>query len=198
MSQQAQDDHYGDPEALAMAFAEVVREEIADLFAAGADVVQIDEPYIQARPELARRFALRAVNAALEGVGGPTVLHMCFGYGHFIKEKPAGYSFLAEFEGCAVDRIAIEAAQPGLDLDALRALESKPVVLGVVSNGDEQVESAGAVAERIRAALRVLPPERLAVSPDCGMKYLSREAARGKLSALCVGARQVRAELGLS
>jgi len=197
MSQQAQDEHYGDPEALAMAFAEALRGEIADLFAAGADVVQIDEPYIQARPELARRFALRAVDAALAGAAGPTVLHMCFGYGHFIKDKPAGYAILAEFEGCCVDRIAIEAAQPGLDLDALRGLETKPVVLGVVANHSDDVEPVQLVAERIRAALAVLPPERLALSPDCGMKYLSRGAAAEKLAALVQGAAVVRAELGL-
>jgi 5-methyltetrahydropteroyltriglutamate--homocysteine methyltransferase len=197
MSQQAKNEHYGDPEALAMAFAAVVREEIADLFAAGADVVQIDEPYIQARPEAARRFALRAIDAALQDAPGPTVLHMCFGYGHFVKDKPAGYSFLAEFEQCAVDRIAIEAAQPGLDLETLRDLGTKPVILGVIANDSDEVEPVELVVGRIRAALEVLPPERLAVSPDCGMKYISRQAAAAKLRALAEGARRVRVELGL-
>ena len=196
MSQQAQDEHYRDGAALAMAFAVAVNEELRDLVAAGADVVQIDEPYLQSRIPAAREYALPAIARALAGVGGTTVLHTCFGYAHYIKDKPGRYEFLEELASCPASQLAIEAAQPRLDLSVLGRLGDKTVVLGVIDLADPHVESAETVAERVRAALRHLPAERLALAPDCGMKYLSRETARGKLRALAEGARIVRAELG--
>lgn len=196
LAQVSVDEHYGDREAVAMAFAEVVREEVAELFAAGVDIVQLDEPWMQARPEEARRYAVAAVNRALEGAAGTCAVHMCFGYGYIVKDKPSGYSFLPELEACVAEQISVEVAQPGLDLAILRELPSKTILVGVLDLGDETVESAGAVAGRLRAALEVLPPERLIAAPDCGMKYLSAEAARGKLAALVEGAAIVRAELG--
>ncbi len=196
LAQVSVDEHYGDEEAVAMAFAEVVRAEIADLFAAGADIVQLDEPWMQARPEQARRYAIAAVNRALEGAAGTTAVHMCFGYGYIVKDKPSGYSFLPELEACVADQISIEAAQPGLDLAILEALPSKTVLVGVIDLGDERPESAREVAARLRAALEILPPRRLIAAPDCGMKYLPRNSARAKLEALVEGAALVRAELG--
>jgi 5-methyltetrahydropteroyltriglutamate--homocysteine methyltransferase len=196
MSQQAQDEHYRDGAALAMAFAVAVNEELRDLVAAGADVVQIDEPYLQSRIPAAREYALPAIARALAGVGGTTVLHTCFGYAHYIKDKPGRYEFLEELVSCPASQLAIEAAQPRLDLSVLGRLGDKTVVLGVIDLADPHVESAETVAERVRAALRHLPAKRLALAPDCGMKYLSRETARGKLRALAEGARIVRAELG--
>jgi 5-methyltetrahydropteroyltriglutamate--homocysteine methyltransferase len=195
MSQQAQNDHYSDLRALALAYADAVNEELRDLAAAGADVVQIDEPYLQARPDDAREYALEAIARALEGVGGTTALHTCFGYAAIVHEKPNGYPFLAELDSLAVDQISIEAAQPRLDPSLLEQLPSKQVILGVLDLGDMTVESADVVAERVRAALRHIEPERLLVAPDCGMKYLPREVARGKLRALVEGAATVRAEL---
>lgn len=195
LSQQAQNEFYADDEALAMAYAEAVRLETADLFAAGADVVQLDEPWMQARPEAARAFAVTAINAALEGAAGTTAVHMCFGYAATVKDKPSGYSFLPELDRCAADQISIETAQPDLDLAVLEALPSKVMMVGVISMGDAQVESPHTVASRIRAALAHLPPDRLIVAPDCGMKYLSREAAYGKLVAMVEGAAMVRASL---
>lgn len=195
MTQTAVDEHYGDDEACAMAFAEAVNEEVKDLFAAGADIVQIDEPWMQARPEAAKRYAVKAVNRALDGVTGTTAVHMCFGYAHAVKDKPAGYSFLPELAACSADQISVEAAQPGIDLDALRALAGKTIVLGVLDLGDESVESAETVASRIRDALEAVAPEKLVAAPDCGMKYLDRDVAFGKLRALAEGAAIVRAEL---
>jgi len=196
MAQQAQDDYYKDEEALALAFAAAVNEELRDLKAAGADVVQLDEPWLQARAEGARRYGLEAVNRALAGVRGTTALHLCFGYAALVKDKPAsGYSFLSELENSAVDQISIEAAQPKLDLGVLRALRTKTVHIGVIDLNDRNVETPHQVATRIRAALEVVPPERLIVTPDCGMKYLPREVAFGKLQALVAGAELVRAEL---
>jgi len=196
MSQQAQNDHYEHDAELALAYARAVNAEIADLFTAGADIVQIDEPYMQARPEKARDFALPAIDRALAGVGGTTALHTCFGYAHVVTGKPSGYSFLAELDDCAVDQIAIEAAQPRLDLSILREIRAKTVILGVLDLSDDSpAETAGEVAARIEAALDHIEPERLQVAPDCGMKYLPRDVAFAKLRALVEGAAQVRARL---
>jgi 5-methyltetrahydropteroyltriglutamate--homocysteine methyltransferase len=196
MAQQAVNEHYPDEESLALAYAEAVNEEVHDLFAAGADVVQLDEPWLQARAEAARRYGVKAIDRALAGVKGTTALHLCFGYAALVRDKPAsGYSFLAELEDCAANQISIEAAQPKLDLAVLRALKSKTVLVGVLDLNDRNVESAHQVATRIRAALDVVPAERLIVTPDCGMKYLPREVAFGKLRALTAGAALVRAEL---
>jgi 5-methyltetrahydropteroyltriglutamate--homocysteine methyltransferase len=196
MSQQAQNDYYPDLRSLALAYAEAVNEELRDLVVAGADVVQIDEPYLQARPDDAREYALEAIARAFDGVGGTKALHTCFGYAAIVHEKPTdGYPFLAELDSCPVDEISIEAAQPRLDPSILEQLPSKRVILGVLDLNDMEVESAEAVAERIRAALRHIDPDRLMVGPDCGMKYLPREVARGKLRSLADGAEIVRAEL---
>ncbi len=196
MTQQAQNVHYPDEDSLAMAYAEAANEEIKDLFAAGADVVQIDEPYMQARPELARRYGLKALNRALEGVTGTTAVHLCFGYAYIMKDKPAGYSFLPELENCLAHQVSIEAAQPRLDLSILKELPSKTIILGAIDLNDPAVESAATVAGRIRAALEFVAPERLVIAPDCGMKYIPRDLAFAKLSAMVAGARIVRAALG--
>ena len=196
MTQQAENAHYPDEESLAMAYADAVNEEIKDLFAAGADVVQIDEPYMQARPELARQYGLKALNRALAGVTGTTAVHLCFGYAYIMKDKPSGYSFLPELENCVAGQVSIEAAQPKLDLSILKQLPSKTIILGVIDLNDAAVESAETVAGRIRAALSFVVPERLVIAPDCGMKYLPREVALAKLKAMVEGARIVRAALG--
>jgi 5-methyltetrahydropteroyltriglutamate--homocysteine methyltransferase len=195
MSQTCVDEHYGDRADLAMDLAVAVNAELRDLAAAGADVVQLDEPFLQSRVEDARRYATAVLERALEGIGATTVIHTCFGYAQYIKDKPGQYAFLEPLAALAVDQLAIEAAQPHLDLSVLDHLGGKTVVLGVIDLSSEEIESPDAVAERIRAALRHLPPERLVLAPDCGMKYLSREAARGKLRALVDGARIVREEL---
>jgi 5-methyltetrahydropteroyltriglutamate--homocysteine methyltransferase len=192
MSQQAQNDHYPDLRSLALAYAEAVNEELKDLVSAGVDVVQIDEPYLQARPDDAREYALEAIAQAFEGVEGTKALHTCFGYAAVVHEKPNGYPFLAELDSCPVDEISIEAAQPRLEPSILEQLPSKRVILGVLDLGDMNVETAELVAERIRAALRHIDPERLMVGPDCGMKYLPRDVARGKLRALVEGAISLR------
>ena len=196
MAQQAVNEHYKDEESVAFAFADAVNEEVHDLFAAGADIVQLDEPWLQARADAARRYGVKAINRALAGVKGTTALHLCFGYAALVKEKPAsGYSFLAELEDSAVGQVSIEAAQPRLDLGVLRALKTKTVQVGVLDLNDRNVESPHQVAMRIRAALDVVPADRLIVTPDCGMKYLPRDVASGKLHALVEGAALVRAEL---
>jgi 5-methyltetrahydropteroyltriglutamate--homocysteine methyltransferase len=170
MAQQAVNEHYTDEESLALAYAEAVNEEVHDLFAAGADIVQLDEPWLQARADGARRYGIKAINRALAGVRGTTALHLCFGYAALVKDKPAsGYSFLAELEDSAANQVSIEAAQPRLDLAVLRALRTKTVLVGVLDLNDRNVESADQVATRIRAALDVVPAERLVVTPDCGM-----------------------------
>ena len=196
MTQQAQNDHYPDDCALALAYAEAVNEELRDLKTAGADVVQIDEPYLQARPEPAREYALEAIARALDGIEGDTVLHTCFGYAYVVKDKPNGYPFLAELDRCAATHLSLEAAQPRLDPSVLREVPSKAIVLGVLDLGSPEVETPELVAERIRRALEVVPPERLVVAPDCGMKYLSRDLAFRKLEALVAGARLVREAIG--
>jgi 5-methyltetrahydropteroyltriglutamate--homocysteine methyltransferase len=196
MSQQAQNEAYEDDAGLALDLAAAVNEEVRDLFAAGADVVQIDEPWLQARPEQAREYALPAINRAVECVEGTTALHTCFGYAHIVRDRPLGYSFLAELNDCSVDQIAIETAQPKLDRSILRDIESKTVILGVLDLSDEKPETADQVARRIEAALEFIPADRLQVAPDCGMKYLPRETALAKLRALVEGARRVRERFG--
>jgi len=195
MTQQAQNDHYADERSLALAYAEAVNEELRDLKAAGADVVQIDEPYLQARPEAAREYALEAIDRALEGIPGDTVLHTCFGYAHIVHDRLSGYPFLRELGECTATHLSLEAAQPGLDAEVLRELPDKVIVLGVLDLGSSEVETPSVVAARIRKALAVVPPEKLVVAPDCGMKYLPRERAFRKLEALVAGARLVREEL---
>ena len=195
MTQQAQNDHYGDARTLALGYAEAVNEELRDLKAAGADVLQIDEPYLQARPEPAREYAIEAINRALDGVDGDTVLHTCFGYAHIVHDRAPGYPFLHELQGCAATHLSLEAAQPDLDPEVLRDVPDKVIVLGVLDLGDPTAETAEIVAGRIRRALTVIPPERLVVAPDCGMKYLPRELAFAKLKAMVDGARLVDAEL---
>jgi 5-methyltetrahydropteroyltriglutamate--homocysteine methyltransferase len=195
MTQQAQNDHYADDRSLALAYAEAVNEELRDLKAAGADVVQIDEPYLQARPEPARSYAVEAINRALDGIDGETVLHTCFGYAHVVHERPNGYPFLGELRDCRATHLSLEAAQPRLDPEVLRDVADKTIVLGVLDLGSNEVETPAVVAERIRKALTVLAPERLVVAPDCGMKYLPRERAFRKLEAMVAGARLVREEL---
>jgi 5-methyltetrahydropteroyltriglutamate--homocysteine methyltransferase len=190
MTQQAQNEHYPDERSLALAYAQAVNEELRDLKAAGADVVQIDEPYLQARPEAARRYALEAIDRALEGIEGETVLHTCFGYAHVVKERLHGYPFLGELDDCRATHISLEAAQPALDPGVLRDLPGKTIVLGVLDLGASELETPEAVAGRIRRALAVVPPERLVVAPDCGMKYLPRERAFRKLEAMGTGARK--------
>jgi 5-methyltetrahydropteroyltriglutamate--homocysteine methyltransferase len=195
MTQQAQDDFYGDERALALDLAAAVNEEAHALFAAGADVVQLDEPYLQAQPEKAREYGVEVVVRALEGLPGTTALHMCFGYGQFVEDKPASYAFLEELNDTPVDQLSLEAAQPNLDLSILASVREKTIVLGVVDSAHAEVESAELVAGRIRRALAFVPPERLMPAPDCGLKYIPREAARRKLEALARGAAIVRAGL---
>ena len=194
MAQQAQDDYYKDEEALALAFAAAVNEELRDLQAAGADVVQLDEPWLQARPDRAARYGVKAINRALQGIPGTTVVHLCFGYAAAVKDKPTGYSFLPQLEATSASQISIEAAQPKLDLGVLKNF-TKTMMVGVIDLGSQKIETPQEVASRIRAALRHVPAERLVLAPDCGMKYLTREAAFGKLKALAEGAAMVRKEL---
>jgi 5-methyltetrahydropteroyltriglutamate--homocysteine methyltransferase len=196
MSQQAQNDHYPDAESAAMGYAAAVNAEIKDLFAAGADIVQIDEPYLQARPDAARAYGLKALNAALDGVTGTTAVHLCFGYAAIIHERPEGYSFLPELAGCPADQISIETAQSGLDLGVLSDLTEKTIILGVLDLSTPEVESVETVAARARRAFDRLPPEQLVLAPDCGMKYLPRESAFGKMRAMAGAARVLRDELG--
>ena len=193
MTHQAQNDHYDDERGLALAYADAVNEELCDLKAAGADVVQIDEPYLQARPEPAREYALEAIDRALDGIEGETVLHTCFGYAHVVKDKCGGYPFLGELNGCAATHISLEAAQPGLDPGVLRELPDKTIVLGVLDLESTDVETPEVVAGRIGAVLDVVSPDRLVVAPDCGMKYLPRERAFRKLQAMVQGAKLVDA-----
>jgi len=190
MSQQASNEFYGDEAELAMDLAVAVGEEVRDLFEAGADIVQLDEPWLQSRSDKAREFALPAIDRALAGAAGTTALHTCFGYAHVVHDRPDGYPFLAELAGCAADILAIEAAQSKLDPRVLEPIAGKTVVVGVLDlDDDAAVETPDEVARRIEAALTVIPEERLQVGPDCGMKYLSRDVAFGKLRALVDGAR---------
>ena len=195
MSQQAQNDFYETDEELALAYAAAINQEIADLARAGADVVQMDEPYMQARPEAARRYAVSVVERALEGIGGATTaLHICFGYAAIIHDRPSGYSFLSELAATSCHQISIETAQSNLDLEVLDTLPDKTIILGVLDLGDERVETPETVAERIRRALPHKRKHELVAAPDCGMKYLPRDSAYGKLEALVAGAEQVRSE----
>jgi 5-methyltetrahydropteroyltriglutamate--homocysteine methyltransferase len=196
MSQQAQIDFYGGSRELAaLDYAVALNEEIRDLFAAGADVVQIDEPYMQARPEEARAFGLKALNRALEGITGTTAVHICFGYAAIIHTRPSGYSFLPELAECRCQQISIETAQSSLDCSVLKLLPGKKIMLGVIDLADPNIESPETVAGRIRRALPYIDAGDLLIAPDCGMKYLPRAVAFGKLQAMVAGAKIMRAEL---
>ena len=197
MTQLAQNDFYPSEEALAMAYAQAVNEEIRDLFAAGADIVQIDEPYMQAQPEKARRYAVQAINRALEGISGTTVVHMCFGYAATaVSAKPNRYAFLDALRGCACHQVSLETAQPQLDCSTLGVLDNKKILVGVIDLSDPNVEPAEMVAARVRRALPFVPAQNVIIAPDCGMKYLPRETAFGKMRAMVEGAKMLRAELG--
>ena len=195
MSQQAQNDHYPDDESVAMAYADACNAEIRDLFAAGADIVQIDEPYMQARPDAARAYGLAALNRALDGVTGTTAVHICFGYAAIIHERPSGYSFLPELAGCSCDQISIETAQSKLDPGVLAELSDKTIILGVIDLSDAAVESSEVVADRVRRALPFVEAERLVLSTDCGMKYLPRNSAEGKMRSMVAAAGRLRNEM---
>src|SRR5580704_8704852 len=195
MGKQAQDDYYKDEEAVALAYAAAVNAEIKDLFAAGADVVQIDEPWMQQHPDKARQYGLKALARALDGVTGTVAVHLCFGYAAVVHDKPTGYSFLPELEGSKAQQVSIEAAQPKLDLKVLKELPSKTIILGVIDLADKTVETPQAVADRLRQALAHVPADRVVVAPDCGMKYLPRAVAFGKMKAMVEGAAIVRREL---
>ncbi len=181
MAQQAQNEYYASDAELAMAYAEAVNEEVLELFAAGVDIVQLDEPYVQARPEAAREYAVAAIDRALAGAGGRTALHVCFGYGKHVADKPDGYAFLEELNACSVEEVSLECAQPRLKMGLLSALPDKRVHVGVLDLRDTEIESPEVVADRIGAALEVIPAQRMIVAPDCGMKYLPRDVAYGKL-----------------
>ena len=194
MAQQTENDYYANPEDLALAYAEAVNEEVADLFAAGADVVQLDEPYLQANPDEARKYGIKAINRALDGITGTTAVHLCFGYAAIVADRPEGYSFLPELAACDCDQVSIETAQASLDTSVLRSLDNKAIILGVLNLGDETVETPDVVAGRVRRALEHVPAERLILAPDCGMKYLPRESAYGKLQSMTAAAALLRAE----
>ena len=196
MAQQAVNEYYSDDESVAMAFAEAINEEIHELFAAGADIVQLDEPWLESRLEQAKAYAVRAINRALDGAQGTTAIHLCFGYAAVVKNKPdGGYSVLRELAETTADQISIEAAQPRLDLSILATLSDKTVLVGILDLNDPAIEEPALLARRIRAALEVVPPERLVVAPDCGMKYLPRAVAFGKLCSMAEAAAMVSAEL---
>jgi 5-methyltetrahydropteroyltriglutamate--homocysteine methyltransferase len=196
MAKQAQDDFYKDEAAMALDYAAAVNAEIKDLFTAGADIVQIDEPWMQQHPDKARAYGLKTLARALDGVGGTIAIHLCFGYAAVVHDKPSGYSFLAELEDTPVHQVSIEAAQPNLDLAVLRSLPSKTIILGVISLASMAVETPKLVAARIRKAFNYVPPERIVVAPDCGMKYLPRDVAFAKMQAMVEGAALLRRELG--
>jgi 5-methyltetrahydropteroyltriglutamate--homocysteine methyltransferase len=193
MLQQAQNDFYKSEEEAAMDYAAAVNDEIRDLFAAGADVVQIDEPYMQARPEKARQYGLKALNRALEGITGTTAVHICFGYAAIIHERPSGYSFLPELAGCSCRQVSLETAQSHLDCSALKGLDGKTLMVGCIDLSDPKIESAATVVERIERALPYVKKENVILAPDCGMKYLPRETAVGKLKAMAEAAKILRA-----
>jgi len=195
LSQQAENAFYADEEEMAMDYAVAVNEELRELKATGVDVVQLDEPWVRTAPDKAARWGINAINRALAGIPGPTIVHLCFGYAAMVKSKPSGYAFLPQLADTIAEQISIEAAQPKLDLGVLKDLSGKTVLLGVLDLNDPAVETAETVAERLRAGLRYLPAERLVAAPDCGMKYLPRQIAFGKLKALAEGAAIVRREL---
>jgi len=192
MAQQCQDDFYHDEERLVMDYAAAVNEEVRDLFSAGVDVVQLDEPWMQARPEKARRYGVEAVNRALDGIEGTTAIHICFGYAAMVRGRPSGYSFLPELERSAAKQISIETAQASLDCAVLDELPSKSIMLGVLDLSNPTIETPETVAQRIYRALVHVPAERLIIAPDCGLKYLARETAFGKMQAMAAGAAMVR------
>jgi 5-methyltetrahydropteroyltriglutamate--homocysteine methyltransferase len=194
MSKQAQNEFYQSDEAMALDYAAAVNDEIKDLFSAGADVVQIDEPWMQQHPDRAREYGLKALDRALDGVTGTVAVHLCFGYAAVVHDKPVGYSFLSELEGSRAGQISIEAAQPKLDLGVLKALPSKTIILGVIDLSDMTIETPDTVATRIRDALPHVSPDRMVIAPDCGMKYLPRDVAFGKMQAMVRGASLVRLE----
>ncbi len=194
MLQQAQNDFYKSEEEAALDYAAAVNAEVKDLFAAGADIVQIDEPYMQARPEKARQYGLKALNRALEGVQGETAVHICFGYAAIIHARPEGYSFLPEFAGCSCKQVSIETAQSRLDTSVLASLKDKRIMVGVIDLSDMAIETPQTVVERAQRALKHMQPENMILAPDCGMKYLPREVADGKLKALVEGAKRLRAQ----
>ena len=194
MAQQAQNDFYKSEEDAAMDYAAAVNEEIRDLFAAGADIVQVDEPYMQARPEKARQFGLKALNRALDNIVGETAVHICFGYAAIIHQRPSGYSFLPEFAGCSCRQVSIETAQSKLDCAVLSSLSTKKIMVGCIDLSDMTVETPQKVVERIKRALKYMKPENVIVAPDYGMKYLPREVAFGKMRAMVEGAKLLRAE----
>jgi len=196
MSQQAQNDYYKSEEEAAMDYAAAVNAEIKDLFAAGADIVQIDEPYMQARPEKARQYGLKALNRALEGVRGTTAVHICFGYAAIIHQRPSGYSFLPELAGCSCQQVSIETAQSNLDTAVLEKLHGKKIMVGCIDLSDMALETPQKVAERVRRAFKYVRPEDVIVAPDCGMKYLPRDVAFAKMKAMVAGANLLRAEFG--
>jgi len=195
MSRQCRNEYYKDPDEMVMDFAAALNAEARDLENAGADVIQLDEPWLRQDPEAAKRVAVPAINAALKGLSATTAVHLCFGYAHLVSGKPSGYAFLAELADTTADQISIEAAQPKIDLGVLQDLSGKSIMLGVIDLGDPEIETPEKVAERVRAGLKHLPAERLIAAPDCGMKYLSRDVAFGKLKAMADGAAIVRAEL---
>jgi 5-methyltetrahydropteroyltriglutamate--homocysteine methyltransferase len=196
MTEQAQNDYYPDKRSAALAYAAAVNAEVSDLFAAGADIVQLDEPYLQARPEAAKQYGTDAVSAALAGITGTTAVHLCFGYAAIIHDRPSGYSFLPELAATAADQISIETAQSGLDCSVLAELSGKTIILGVLDLNDTAVETPEVIADRVRRALPYVAAERIVLAPDCGMKYLPRESAAGKLAAMTQAAVALRAELG--
>jgi 5-methyltetrahydropteroyltriglutamate--homocysteine methyltransferase len=196
MSQQAQNDYYPSEEAAAMDYAVAVNEEIRDLLAAGTDIVQMDEPYMQARPEKARDYGLKALNRALEGISGTTAVHICFGYAAIIHERPSGYSFLPELAGCSCNQISVETAQSKLDCEVLSKLEGKKIMVGCLDLSDTNVESPETIVARIKRALSYVKAENVILAPDCGMKYLPREVAFGKIKAMAEAAKRLRAEFG--
>lgn len=195
MSRQAKDEFYNDEEALAMDFAAALNEELKKLKAAGADIIQLDEPWLQTQAEAARRFGVKAIDRALEGVAGPTAIHLCFGYSQFVGDKSGGYVFLEELADSTVDQVSVETAQPRLDLSVLDGLSNKALILGVLDLGTAEIDTPEAVADRIRAAVNRFGAERVIPAPDCGMKYFDRDVAFGKLKALADGAAIVRREL---
>jgi 5-methyltetrahydropteroyltriglutamate--homocysteine methyltransferase len=196
MSQQAQNDYYASEEEAAMDYARAVNEEIRDLFAAGADIVQIDEPYMQARPDKARQYGLKALNAALDGIKGETVVHICFGYAAIIHTRPSGYSFLPELAGCSCRQVSVETAQSNLDCAVLEKLAGKRIMVGVLDLNDPAVETPQQVVDRAKRAMPHVQKENILLAPDCGMKYLPREVAFGKMRAMVEAARLLRAEYG--
>ena len=195
MSQQAQNDFYATPRECALAYAAAVNEEIKDLFKAGADVVQIDEPYMQARPEAAREYGIEVLNRALQGVNGRTCVHICFGYAAIIHTRPEGYSFLPELSATTCNQISIETAQSNLDCSILKQLPDKEIMLGVINLADHNIETPETIRERVKRALEYVGADRITLAPDCGMKYLPRDVAFGKLKSMCTAAEMLRSEL---